>query len=43
MRFFVVSLVALGFSLLLLTLFVESAGIAKVPAAGARRGGLARR
>ena len=31
-RFLVVSLVALGFSLLLLTLFVESAGIAKVPA-----------
>jgi putative flippase GtrA len=32
MRFFVVSLVAFGFSLLLLTLFVEVAGIAKVPA-----------
>ena len=32
MRFLVVSLVALGFSLLLLTLFVEGAGIAKVPA-----------
>ncbi len=31
-RFFVVSLVALGVSLLLLTLFVEGAGIAKVPA-----------
>jgi putative flippase GtrA len=32
MRFLVVSLLALGMSLLLLTLFVESAGIAKVPA-----------
>jgi putative flippase GtrA len=32
MRFLVVSLVAFGFSLLLLTLFVEAAGIAKVPA-----------
>jgi putative flippase GtrA len=32
MRFVVVSLVAFGFSLLLLTLFVESVGIAKVPA-----------
>lgn len=32
MRFLVVSLVAFGVSLLLLTLFVESAGIAKVPA-----------
>jgi len=32
MRFLVVSLVALGMSLLLLTLFVEDAGIAKVPA-----------
>jgi putative flippase GtrA len=32
MRFFVVSLVAFGFSLLLLTLFVESAGLAKIPA-----------
>jgi putative flippase GtrA len=32
MRFLVVSLVAFGFSLLLLTLFVEVAGIAKVPA-----------
>jgi putative flippase GtrA len=31
-RFFVVSLVAEGFSLLLLTVFVEGAGIAKVPA-----------
>ena len=31
-RFFVVSLVAFGFSLLLLTLFVEGAGLAKVPA-----------
>jgi putative flippase GtrA len=31
-RFLVVSLVAEGFSLLLLTLFVESAGIAKIPA-----------
>ncbi len=31
-RFFVVSLVAFGFSLLLLTVLVESAGIAKVPA-----------
>jgi putative flippase GtrA len=31
-RFVVVSLVAFGFSLLLLTLLVESAGIAKVPA-----------
>jgi putative flippase GtrA len=32
MRFLAVSLVAFGFSLLLLTLFVEVAGIAKVPA-----------
>ena len=32
MRFLVVSLVAFGVSLLLLTLFVEAAGIAKVPA-----------
>jgi putative flippase GtrA len=32
MRFLVVSLVAFGFSLLLLTVFVEAAGIAKVPA-----------
>jgi putative flippase GtrA len=32
MRFIVVSLVAFGCSLLLLTLFVESAGIAKIPA-----------
>ncbi len=32
MRFFVVSLVALGASQLLLTLFVEAGGIAKVPA-----------
>jgi putative flippase GtrA len=32
MRFLVVSLVAFGFSLLLLTLFVEVAGLAKVPA-----------
>jgi putative flippase GtrA len=32
MRFLVVSLVAFGFSLLLLTVFVESLGIAKVPA-----------
>ena len=32
MRFLVVSLVAFGVSLLLLTLFVEVAGIAKVPA-----------
>ncbi len=32
MRFLVVSLVAFGFSLLLLTIFVESAGLAKVPA-----------
>jgi putative flippase GtrA len=32
MRFLVVSLVAFGCSLLLLTLFVEVAGIAKVPA-----------
>jgi putative flippase GtrA len=32
MRFVVVSLVAFGFSLLLLTVFVEVAGIAKVPA-----------
>ncbi len=32
MRFLVVSLVAEAFSLLLLTLFVEGAGIAKVPA-----------
>jgi putative flippase GtrA len=32
MRFFVVSLVALGVSLLLLTLLVEGAGMAKVPA-----------
>jgi putative flippase GtrA len=32
MRFFVVSLVALGLSQLLLTLFVESGGLAKVPA-----------
>jgi len=32
MRFLVVSLVAEGFALLLLTLFVEGAGIAKVPA-----------
>ena len=31
-RFFMVSLVAFGFSLLLLTLLVESAGVAKVPA-----------
>ncbi len=31
-RFLIVSLVALGFSLLLLTLLVESAGVAKVPA-----------
>jgi putative flippase GtrA len=31
-RFLAVSLVAEGFSLLLLTLFVESAGIAKIPA-----------
>jgi dolichol-phosphate mannosyltransferase len=32
MRFLVVSLVAEAFSLLLLTLFVEGAGIAKIPA-----------
>lgn len=32
MRFLVVSLVAFGFSLLILTLLVESAGLAKVPA-----------
>src|SRR6476660_5184587 len=32
MRFVTVSLVALGFSLLLLVLFVEVAGVAKVPA-----------
>ena len=32
LRFFVVSLVAAVFSFLLLTLFVESAGLAKVPA-----------
>jgi dolichol-phosphate mannosyltransferase len=32
MRFLVVSLVAFGFSLLLLTILVESAGLAKVPA-----------
>lgn len=32
MRFLVVSLVAFGVSLLLLTLFVEAAGIAKIPA-----------
>jgi dolichol-phosphate mannosyltransferase len=32
MRFFVVSLVAFGCSLLLLTLLVESAGLAKIPA-----------
>jgi putative flippase GtrA len=32
MRFLVVSLVAFGVSLLLLTIFVETAGIAKVPA-----------
>jgi len=32
MRFLAVSLVAFGVSLLLLTLFVEAAGIAKVPA-----------
>jgi putative flippase GtrA len=32
MRFVVVSAVAFGFSLLLLTVFVEAAGIAKVPA-----------
>ncbi len=32
LRFFVVSLVAEGFSLLLLTLLVEGAGVAKVPA-----------
>jgi putative flippase GtrA len=32
LRFFVVSLVAEGFSLLLLTLLVESAGVSKVPA-----------
>ncbi|HEY2283657.1 MAG TPA: GtrA family protein [Solirubrobacteraceae bacterium] len=31
-RFFVVSLVAAGFGFLLLTLFVEGAGLAKVPA-----------
>ena len=31
-RFFVVSVVAAGFSFLLLTLFVEDAGMAKVPA-----------
>ena len=31
-RFLVVSLVALGFSLLFLTLLVEAAGVAKVPA-----------
>jgi putative flippase GtrA len=31
-RFLVVSLVAFGFSLLLLTVLVESAGVAKVPA-----------
>jgi putative flippase GtrA len=31
-RFLVVSLVAFGFSLLLLTLLVESAGVSKVPA-----------
>jgi putative flippase GtrA len=31
-RFFVVSLVAAGFGFLLLTLFVESVGLAKVPA-----------
>jgi putative flippase GtrA len=31
-RFLVVSVVAFGFSLLLLTLLVESAGVAKVPA-----------
>jgi putative flippase GtrA len=32
MRFFVVSVVALGFSLLLLTLLVEGAGVPKLPA-----------
>ena len=32
MRFFVVSLVAAGFGFLLLTLLVEGAGLAKVPA-----------
>lgn len=32
LRFFVVSLVAFGFSLALLTVFVEAAGMAKVPA-----------
>ena len=32
MRFLVVSLVAFGFSLVILTLLVESAGLAKVPA-----------
>jgi putative flippase GtrA len=32
MRFIVVSLVAFAFSLLLLTLLVETAGLAKVPA-----------
>jgi putative flippase GtrA len=31
-RFFLVSLLAFGFNLLLLTLFVETAGMAKVPA-----------
>jgi putative flippase GtrA len=39
MRFFVVSLVAEGFSLLLLTLFVEGAGIAKVAAQALAVGG----
>jgi putative flippase GtrA len=31
-RFFIVSLVALGFSLLMLTLLVEAVGVAKIPA-----------
>ena len=40
MRFIAVSLVAFGVSLLLLTLFVESAGMAKVPAQATRGGRL---
>jgi putative flippase GtrA len=39
MRFLVVSLVAEGFSLLLLTLLVEGAGIAKIPAQALAVGG----
>jgi putative flippase GtrA len=39
MRFLVVSLVAEGFSLLLLTLFVEGAGISKIPAQALAVGG----